>query len=67
MWIESIRRVFIPSFLGDVESEQPITDPIFGAEVTLVEFWVVRVWSNGPKLNYRNSESFPKFEFRMSL
>ena len=69
-WVrmESIRRVFLPFFLGDVEFEAVRSSTIFCWSRWLVVAlgWFV-VWSSGPKLVYRNSESVPKIEFRMRL
>ena len=65
--------VDVPSFVecsflfGDVEFESPHSRFILGVEVArcsiFVGSWCVQ---SGPKLFYRNSESFQKFEVRMN-
>ena len=65
--MESIHRVFLPSFPGDVEFEAAHSRSNFGRiEVPRYSIGMVRgVVQVIPKLVYRNSESYPKFEVRM--
>ena len=66
MRIKFIRRVYLPSFLGDVEFEKTLSRSNFEDRGGALEHWGGS-WCgpSGAKLVYRNSESVQKFEFRM--
>ena len=65
--MESIRQVFYP-FWGMSSSKRPVPDPILGVELARYSIGS-DTWCgpSDPKLVYRNSEYYPKFEVRMSL
>ena len=64
--MEYIRRVFLPSFLGDVKFEAARSRYNFGGRGGPLMHWGCS-WCvpSDPKLVDRNSQSVPKFEVRM--
>ena len=65
--MESIRRVFLTSILVDVEFEAALSRSNFGSRGGPLYHWGGSLCGiSSPKLVYKNSESFPKIEVRMS-
>ena len=58
--MESIRRVFLPSFLGDVEFEAARSRSILGSRWPVVALGWFVVQSKWSKICFRNSKFVPK-------